>query len=487
MIDRLSADSRQCAPGTAFFAWRGGRSDARAHIPEALARGASAVLWDPDGFAWRDDWRVPNAPVENLRERAGFLADAYYGQPSAHLWICGVTGTNGKTTCTQWIAAALHAHGERAGVIGTLGSGVLAPVPGQGRTPLEDSAHTTPEALEVHRLLAQMRGDGARAVAMEVSSHALVQARMNGVRVRCALFTNLSHDHLDYHGSMQAYAEAKSRLFEMAGLEHAVLNLDDALGVRLAQRLKGTRVRTLGYSLSPTAIAPGSVDEFVAARRSTGEGAATRIDLVSSRGEASVLLPACGRFNAANALGVLGCLLARGIGFGAAAALLESLPSVPGRMQRLGGGASPLVVVDYAHTPDALDNALLALRPIADGMGGRLVIVFGAGGNRDASKRPLMGAAASRTADHVVLTSDNPRDEAPLAIIEAIRAGVSVSCEVQVDRAQAISGAVAEAGAGDVILIAGKGHERSQEVAGRRTAFSDVDVARAALERRGAA
>ncbi len=473
MIARLASDSRRCAIGTAFFAWPGERGDGRAHVADAIGRGASAVLWEAKDWAWQDSWRVPNVPVVDLRERAGEIAAAFHGDPSAAMWVCGITGTNGKTSCSQWLAAALSAHGERAGVIGTLGSGIVG-------APLAGVLNTTPDPLEIQRILADLKASGARAAAMEVSSHGLAQSRVNGVRFRCALYTNLSHDHLDYHGSMQAYAEAKARLFATPGLETAVLNLDDAFGVRLAQRLQGTGVRTIGYSLAQSAIAPGSVDEFVAAATLEYRAGGMELGIVSNRGEASVELLQVGRFNAANALGVLGCLLARGLDFHAAAALLAALPPVPGRMQRLGGEGRPLVVIDYAHTPDAIEKVLQALRPVA-AANGRLHIVFGAGGDRDASKRSLMGSIASRLADRVVLTSDNPRSEDPAAILAAIRHGVGTEHLVEPDRANAIAVAIAAAQAGDVVLIAGKGHEEYQEAGGQRSPFSDTAQAKKAL------
>jgi len=452
MIERLSSDSRRCAPGVAFFAYPGETADGRDHIGDAIGRRAAAVLWEEAGFAWRAEWRVPNAAVSGLRSRAGSLAHEFYGRPSEALWTCGVTGTNGKTSCSQWLAALLGSRGEKCGVIGTLGSGF----PGE----FTPAANTTPDALELHRTLAEMRNAGARAVAMEVSSHGLVQGRVNGVRFACALFTNLSHDHLDYHGSMQAYGEAKARLFESPGLQAAVLNLDDAFGVELARRLKG-RVRTIGYSLAPVAAA---ADEQIVA-------------------DEKWRLPVLGRFNVSNALGVLGCLAARGIPLGEGAQLLARLPAVPGRMQRVAD--EPLVVVDYAHTPDALEKVLLALRPVAAERGGTLAVVFGAGGDRDPSKRAPMGAVATRLADRVLVTSDNPRGEDPLAIISQIESGIAVKHEAEADRKRAIEAAIAQAAREDVVLIAGKGHEDYQEIAGRRLPFSDAAVARAAVAARG--
>ena len=469
MIEALSSDSRRCAPGVAFLAYPGEKADGRSHIGDALGRGASAVLWESEGFAWRSEWRVPNVGVRDLKARAGGLAHEFYGRPSDRLWVCGVTGTNGKTSCSQWIAAALTARGTRAAVIGTLGSGF----PGA----LVESPNTTPDALEIHRLLRQFLTEGASAVAMEVSSHGLVQGRVGGVAFDCALFTNLSHDHLDYHGSMEAYAQAKSKLFETPGLACAVLNLDDVVGVRLAHRLEGGGVRVIGYSVSG---ARNGGDYLAATRVRHGE-----MEIESTWGRATASVNQVGRFNMANALGVLGCLIAHGIAFEDAVAMLSGLPAVPGRMQQV--GERPLVVVDYAHTPDALEKVLQALRPVAAQRGGRLVAVFGAGGDRDPAKRPAMGAVVSRLADRAVVTSDNPRSEDPLKIIEAIKAGIPGDCEVEPDRARAIDAAIARASDADVVLIAGKGHESYQEIAGRRHAFSDLAVARDALRRGGRA
>ena len=463
MIERLTSDSRRCTPGAAFFAYRGEKADGRSHVADALARGASAVVWEEgDGFVWRDEWRVPNAGVAALKQRAGELAAQFHGRPSESLWTCGVTGTNGKTSCSQWLAALLAKTGTPAAVVGTLGAGYPDRLAG--------GANTTPDALELQERLAAFAREGALAVAMEVSSHGLVQGRLNGVRFACALFTNLSHDHLDYHGSMQAYAAAKSRLFEWPGLQAAVLNLDDPLGRELAQRTRARGVRTLGYSLDR---AVEGVDESVRA-----EGDA----IVSTWGRAPLRVNAVGRFNVANALGVLGCLVAKGLPFHDAAALLAELPDVPGRMQKV--AERPMVVIDYAHTPDALEKVLAALRPVAAARRGRLVAVFGAGGDRDPTKRPVMGEVAARLADRVLLTSDNPRSEDPAAIIAAIAAGVTGAAEREPDRARAIAAAIGAAADEDVILLAGKGHESYQEIRGARLPFSDAAAARSAIASR---
>ena len=466
MIERLTADSRRCAPGSAFFAYPGEKADGRAYISDALHRGASAVLWEEERFSWRPEWRVPNVAVRDLKQRAGFVAADFHGRPSQQLWVCGVTGTNGKTSCSQWVAAALERFGAKSGVIGTLGTGF----PGA----LQDAGNTTPDALELQTTLKGMLAAGARAVAMEVSSHGLVQGRANGVHFSCALFTNLSHDHLDYHGTMQAYGEAKAQLFAAPGLQTAILNLDDAFGVELARRLTG-RVRTIGYGLRP--LDRRSADEFISLDAA--------MDLSSSWGGGKLRTRQLGRFNLSNVLGVLGALVAHGVPFADAVRLVAELPDVPGRMQAV--GERPLVVVDYAHTPDALEKVLDVLRPLAAARGGRLAVVFGAGGDRDPAKRPLMGAAAARGADRVLITSDNPRSEDPLRIIEAVARGAGVRAQREPDRRLAIESAVREAAPEDVLLIAGKGHESYQEIAGQRLPFSDQAVARAALAKRGAA
>jgi UDP-N-acetylmuramoyl-L-alanyl-D-glutamate--2,6-diaminopimelate ligase len=436
------------------------------------------VAWESEGYAWDGALdrarRVPNAGVKDLKSRAGFIAHEFYGRPSASMWVCGVTGTNGKTSCAQWLAHLLSLKEIKTGVIGTLGSGFQPAL-----QPLEN---TTPDALELHRQLAEFKSSGAGAVAMEVSSHGLEQGRVNGVAFDCALFTNLTHDHLDYHGTLTAYAAAKARLFDAPGLAAAVLNLDDPFGAQLAKRLASRGLRTIGYGISSSGKFSGVAEEFICAF----EPDAGSIRVNSSWGEATVAFTQLGRFNVANALGVLGCLVAKGMAFEEATGLLGALPQVAGRMQQIGD--RPLVVVDYAHTPDALDKVLSALKPVAQARGGRLVAVFGAGGERDKAKRPVMGGVAAARADRVVLTSDNPRGEDPRAIVSAIRAGLGNTggdCVVELDRARAIDAAIGSASEADVVLIAGKGHEGFQEIAGRRLPFSDAAVARAAMRRRG--
>ena len=469
----LAADSRAIARGDVFLAYPGERTDGRRFVADAVARGAAAVVWERDGFAWPADIMLPNLSASGLKALAGPLAAEVYRHPSQRLWTVGVTGTNGKTSCSQWIAQALAGEGRKSAVVGTLGLGY----PGE----LEENPNTTPDAVALQRALARFVDDGAQAVVMEASSIGIDQSRVEGVRFACALFTNLSRDHLDYHGDMERYAQAKLRLFRSPGLAHAVLNLDDALGVRIAQDRAGTGVARTGYSLWAGAAAAGGLEHWLEAHDLELSSAGAKFTLVTSVGRAELATALVGRFNVANVLGVIGVLLAAGLSLDAAVRAAGRLEPPAGRMERLGGGDRPLVVVDYAHSPDALDKCLGALRDVARGQGGRLISVFGCGGDRDRGKRPQMGEAASRHADLVWLTSDNPRGEDPLAIIGEIRPGVSVPHEVRVDRRDAIREAIAAARAGDVVLLAGKGHEPYQEIAGRRLPFSDADEARQAL------
>lgn len=470
----LCADSRAVAPGEVFVAFPGARADGRRFIADAVARGAAAVLWERQGLAGETAIAVPNVAVDDLQALSGWIAHLVYGRPTEKLWSVGVTGTNGKTSVSQWIAQAFAQIGRRCAVVGTLGCGF----PGQ----LEESLNTTPDALTLHRLFAQYLAQGARAAAMEVSSIGLHQGRVNGVHFDVAVFTNLTRDHLEYHGSMQAYGAAKEQLFASPGLKTAVLNLDDALGRKIARDLAGSGVQVIGYALDAAAAA--GVDGALIAESIAATPRGQRFTAVTPQGRADIQAQVVGEFNVSNLLAVLGTLLASGVPLDQAAAVLQGLTSSPGRMQALGGDGQPLAVIDYAHTPDALEKALAALRETATVRGGRLVCVFGCGGNRDPGKRPLMGEVATRRADAVILTSDNPRDEDPQAILADIARGAP-GPRVITDRAEAINAAIAEADARDVVLIAGKGHETYQEIAGRRLPFSDVDCAAAALASRG--
>ncbi len=487
-IRGLSADSRAVSAGDAFAAYPGANADGRRHIQEALARGAVAVLWEREGFSWDAGWRVPNIAVDGLRAMAGEIAHEVYAHPSEKLWMAGVTGTNGKTSCSHWIAQALNALGRKTAVVGTLGSGIPAALGSEPLANFAPALNTTPDAIELQRRLAEFVQSGAQGAAMEVSSIGLDQGRVNGVQFDVALLTNLSRDHLDYHGDMERYAAAKARLFETPGLSGAVLNMDDVLGVRIAQKLAGRKIACAGYSAHAGVASAAGLEFFLEAEniRLTRNGLA--FGLLSSWGCAEVRSTLLGRFNVANLLGVLGVLLGAGVELEPAVAALCALTPPPGRMQCLGGGEKPLAVVDYAHSPDALEEVLLSLRPLVGADAGRLFCVFGCGGDRDRGKRALMGAIAARGADQVVLTSDNPRSEDPLEIITDILEGVLGEEQrpgqaplLIADRREAIAATIRGAGAGDVVLIAGKGHEAYQEAAGQRVSFSDAAAAAEAL------
>ena len=488
-VGGLSADSRSVRAGDVFVAYPGhdGRTDGRKFIPDARARGAAAVLWERAGFDWRDQWRVPNVAVDGLKPLVGAIASEVYGFPSKALFMAGVTGTNGKTSVSQWIAQSLWACGKPCGVIGTLGVSLVGSNAGSDApfAGASDAANTTPDAIVLQRTLKEMHAAGAAACAMEVSSIGLDQARVAGVAFDCAVFTNFTRDHLDYHASMQAYEAAKTRLFLDEGLEHVVINLDDPMGVRLMAKT-ADRVDRIAYCIEGRSPVAEFVEDEgrLTARDIRFDEQGVRFTAASAWGEAVIAAPVWGEFNVSNLLAVIGTLIAAGVPFDAAARAVQTIHAVPGRMNAQGGVDAPLVVIDYAHTPDALDKALVTLRPLADARQGALRVVFGCGGNRDPGKRPLMGQVAERRADAVMLTSDNPRSEAPAAIIAAIEAGMNKPHLVVADRAQAIARAVGGAGIRDVILIAGKGHERYQEAGGRKLPFSDHDVARDALQHR---
>jgi UDP-N-acetylmuramoyl-L-alanyl-D-glutamate--2,6-diaminopimelate ligase len=461
----LTADSRTVKMGSIFVAYPGTVLDGRRYIAEAIARGATAVLWEHTGFVWDERWEIPNLGVDNLRARISEIAGHVYGNPSETLWMAGVTGTNGKTSVSQWIAAASDALGRRSAVIGTLGNGLVGE--------RVEAKNTTPDPILLQRLLADYLRRGARNVAMEVSSHGLDQGRVAGIKFDAAVFTNLTRDHLDYHQTMEAYAEAKFQLFTMRGLKHAVVNLDDRVGASFAQRLAASGIELITYGT-------GSKARLIASRIGLSE-AGVRFHVEGEYGSADVHAGVLGAFNVSNLLAVLGALIAQGISFEQAVGAVSALAPVPGRLERVGGGAAPLVVIDYAHTPDALDKALTALKPTV-AAGHRLVCVFGCGGDRDPGKRALMGQAAARLADEIVVTSDNPRGEDPHGIIQQILTGIPAGrAEAIEDRQVAIFTAVHHARAGDVVLLAGKGHETYQEIAGVRHPFNDREAAVAAL------
>ncbi len=467
-ITGLCADSRRIRQGELFVARRGAHTHALDHAPQAIARGAAAILTEGgDAQALRAALGVPVFVLEDLPSALGRLADRFYGEPSRAMQVIGVTGTNGKTSVTHFIAQALAQAGQPAGLIGTLGLGPW------GR--LAAASHTTPDVLAVHAELARQRALGVRFVAMEVSSHALDQGRVAGVRLRAAVLTNLTHDHLDYHGDLHAYAQAKRRLFEELHPAAAILNMDDALGRELLEALHGRLpLWAFGLGERPWCAEGAAPIELRGLHLHPG---GMRLELATPLGGGVLESPLLGRFNASNLLAALATLLELGMPLDEALHQLGRVQAPAGRMERFHTAGRPLVVIDYAHTPDALEQALRTLRQHARG---RLVAVFGCGGERDAAKRPRMGALAAGLADRLILTDDNPRGEDGEAIIQAILSGIpperGTEIHIERDRRRAIALALAEAGPQDIVLIAGKGHEDYQEVAGQRHPFSDRAV-----------
>lgn len=464
LIRELTLDSRAVRPGDLFLAVPGARQDGRRYIQDAIARGAAAVAYEAQDAAAPQAASVPLVPVNELAAQLSFIAGRFYGEPSRALRLVGVTGTNGKTSVTYLLAQALDALGERCGILGTLGSGFYAHLQ-QGRL-------TTPDAVSVQAALAGLKKNGAQAVAMEVSSHGLRQGRVAALEFKGAVLTNLTRDHLDYHGSMADYGEAKAVLFAWPSLRFRVLNLDDDFGRALVTR--PGQGRLIGYALDDESAAV-----HCSQARFSEQG--VRAYLHTGQGEGLLHSPLLGRFNLSNLLAVVAALLGLDYPLAEILQVLPKLQGPPGRVQRIGGQGRPVLVVDYAHTPDSLEKVLQALRPHVRG---RLCCLFGCGGDRDPGKRPLMAAVAERLADRVWVTDDNPRSEAPQAILDDIRAGFAHPQQVQfqVGRDEAIARAVADLQVDDILLLAGKGHEDYQEIAGQRLPFSDMQQAREALD-----
>lgn len=479
---QLTSDSRAIVAGDIFFAFpvSANAGDGRRHIKSAIANGAAAVVFDPENFTWDESLTIPHIAVAHLRENLGSIANVWYGKSDQEMVIVAVTGTNGKTSCSQWLAKALSLTSSPCAVIGTLGvgnyrDGVLVN--------LLETGFTTPDAIQLQRRLADLHNAGANALAIEASSIGLEQGRLNGLHIDVALLTNLTRDHLDYHGDMETYAAAKTILFDWPNLATAVVNLDDEYGVQLAQKLhlqsakQENKVQVLGYSLGhkehPCA-------EVIYASNVRTHHTGTHFHVDSAFGNGLVKTQMIGRFNVSNVLGVLSVLLAKGISWSAAVSAIEKLESVPGRMQQLGSAGRAMVVIDYAHTPDALEKTLLTLQQVALERQGKLWCVFGCGGDRDPGKRPQMGKIAE-LAQHVVVTSDNPRTEKPASIIQNILTGMSIVPHVIEDRASAILFAIKHADKNDVVLLAGKGHETYQDIGGKKWPFSDEEHALLAL------
>jgi UDP-N-acetylmuramoyl-L-alanyl-D-glutamate--2,6-diaminopimelate ligase len=467
----LHGDSRKIRPGDGFIAWPGAATDGRRHVPAAIAQGAVACLVEREGvesFGFDSD---AVASYRKLKAATGPVASAYFGEPSSELDVLAVTGTNGKTSTAWWLAQALSNVGLPCGVVGTLGT---------GRPPqVEFTGLTTPDPVLLQQRFRQFVDEGVAACAIEASSIGVVERRLDGTRIRVAIFTNFTQDHLDYHGTMDAYWAAKAELFRWDGLQAAVVNVDDEKGRELAASLRGTGIDLWTVSChEPARLRAVSI----------GYGdAGLRFDLLEGDLRIALSTAVIGQYNASNILGVIGAMRAMGVSLKDAVTACGELLPVPGRMERLNVAGQPLVAVDYAHTPDALDKALVALRPLAEQRGGQLWCIFGCGGDRDPTKRPVMAAVVEKNADRVVVTSDNPRGEKPENIVSQILLGLShhECVQVQADRARAIADTIATAASADVVLIAGKGHEDYQEIAGVKHPFSDREHASAALGARG--
>lgn len=466
-ISGLCLDSRKVQKGDLFLACAGQTVHGMQFVNTAIAAGALVVLWEsepdvePVPLSWRDSpdgGQVPLLAIPRLSLQVGVIADRFYGHPSQQMFVTGITGTNGKTSCSQFLADVL-VQDNPCGVIGTLGTGLYGS--------LDPATHTTPDAVQCHAVLADMHEHGATNTVMEVSSHALHQGRVNGVQFDCAVFTNLSRDHLDYHGDMVSYAQAKQQLFSFPGLRFAVINQDDACGRELLTQLP-TTVKALSYGFDITVPCP---DVFAENIQLTTAGITCHV--VTPWGEGELSAPVLGRFNVSNLLAVLTVLLVQEMNLATALERLTRVTTVPGRMECITQPDHSLVVIDYAHTPDALEQVLKALREHCQG---KLCCVFGCGGDRDQGKRPLMGAIAEQLADEVILTNDNPRTEDAEKIIAQIKQGIKEQGHVLVepDRAKAIATAIKQAGSDDIVLIAGKGHEDYQEVNAERKPFSDL-------------
>jgi UDP-N-acetylmuramoyl-L-alanyl-D-glutamate--2,6-diaminopimelate ligase len=475
-VSDITQDSRSVTPGAAFLACQGRTHHGLQFAQDAVAAGARAILWEPAPgvSAPLFDASIVVRPVPNLHAQLGYIADRFFDAPSASMTVAGITGTNGKTTCAWLLAQALNLCGRRAAYIGTIGVGI----PGA----LQELAHTTPDALTLQRSLANLRAAGVDSVAMEVSSHALDQNRCAGMRLHTAVFTNLTQDHLDYHGDMAAYGAAKAKLFNWPTLVARIINVDDPFGSELARdRLQGSsgavQSRLFLTSQRPSEWLTSGAD-FVYTTGVKASPSGLELEIESSRGAGLLRSQLVGEFNIENLLTVLAVLLAWDVPLEDACAALERCSAPPGRMQPDGGGSQPLVLIDYAHTPDALSKALRAAREHCEGT---LWCVFGCGGERDQAKRALMGQVAAQLADQIVVTADNPRREDSQRIIAAIMEGVIAAgggrrARVNHDRADAIRVAVSKAAAGDVVLVAGRGHEPYQIVGTERRPFSDAAI-----------
>jgi UDP-N-acetylmuramyl-tripeptide synthetase len=484
----LRTDSRKILAGDGFLAWPGASVDARQHVASALKSGAVACLIEMAGaesFQF-DDHAI--AGYQNLKAASGPIAAAYFDNPSEQVDVIAVTGTNGKTSTAWWLAHAFSGLKQvepiDCGFVGTLGIGVVRKVDQASSSRLEVRVNglTTPDPVLLQQGLREFLDAGVRTCALEASSIGIEEHRLDGTRIRVAVFTNFTQDHLDYHGSMHAYWESKARLFQWPGLSAAVINIDDEKGNELVAELTASQSRVVDiWTVSCERPARLQAQDLTHNERGVS------FTVVENQMRWSVKTQLTGQFNVSNLLGVIAAMRALGVPLSACVDACEALQPVPGRMESQGGsGLGPLVIVDYAHTPDAVSKALTTLRSVAAQRGGRLWCVLGCGGNRDASKRPLMGSIASQLSDQLIVTSDNPRAESPQAIADQMLAGIvhAKHVDVQLDRALAIHSAVNQADSRDIVLVAGKGHEDYQEIAGVKRPFSDHLQVQLALKAR---
>lgn len=469
LITGLSLDSRKVKPGDLFFAYNGTQLDGRIFIDEAIEKGAVAILAEVDSKeeTFHLKKNVPIFPIDQLKGRIGEIASIFYGHPSKKLKIIGITGTNGKTSCSYFIAESLHQLKKKCAVIGTLGSGLYGEI--------EPGSLTTPDPIELHALFAKFVEQEVKIVAMEVSSHSLDQGRINAIKFAVSIFTNLTHDHLDYHGTMEAYGAAKKKLFDKSLTKNAIINVDDPFGKELFESLD--RKDSFAYTLNKNFEKNINLNALIYADQVELNQTGIRAQINSPWGKGVLQAPLMGQFNLHNMLATLATLNLLKIPFNDSLNALSHLSPVPGRMQTLGGNNQPLVVVDYAHTPDALEKALIALRAHCEG---KLLCLFGCGGDRDRGKRPLMAKIAETYSDSVMVTDDNPRTEDPTQIVADIMAGFNAPEKiiVQHDRSRAIHDIIHSATVGDVVLIAGKGAEQFQQLGNQKIPFSDVEKVR---------
>lgn len=472
-VSGLASDSRKVSPGDVFIAYKGFHVDGREYIQEALDKGAAAVIYEVDVEDWEKKFSttIPLVPVPNLQEKIGEMAARFYGHPSKSMTVIGVTGTNGKTSCSQFIAQALSEQQVRCAVLGTMGNGFLPH--------LQKTTHTTLDPIGLQKALAAFLKQGAEVAVLEASSHALQQHRLQGVHFDIAVFTQLSRDHLDYHGDMKTYAQAKELLFQQPNLTHAVVNIDDEFGQEIIRKYS-KKLNIIGYSVKTIANVNSNIPTVMAKKIITTPGG-FQVIVATPWGEGKFTTKLLGVFNISNLLVVLSVLRLLQIPFSQALKSLAKLKTVRGRMESFGNDSQPKVVVDYAHTPDALEKALSELR---EHCRGKLYCVLGCGGDRDRGKRSLMSAIAQRYADYIIMTNDNPRTESPERIIADMQRGITdqTIAKIELDRAAAIRYAVHQACVHDVVLVAGKGHETTQTIGSQILPFDDSEEVMRALD-----